>query len=132
MRALALFALLVAIPARPALAAEIPAGPPLPHSAVSMIGIWRVGRDGEGARTCLVKLAPAPVIGGYRVVLGKGCRRAIDQAGDLYAWRPGGTGEIVFAAPTRQAVLSFHRIAARTYATAGSDDDRYLMVKTGR
>ncbi len=105
-------------------------GPPGDKSlsrAMAFAGAWRVGYDGEGAKTCVIRLSTAVVIGGYQVVAPKSCRGAIDRYDELYAWRLNPQGELVLADPTRQGVYRFHRITKGVWATDGADDERYLL-----
>ena len=115
-----------------AAAPDSPAGPPLPAEASGLPGGWRIGHDGEGARTCDIRLRSSAVIGGYRLTLAKRCTKAVDRASELYSWRPAPGGKIALADATRQTVYLFHPLVGPVWASEGPEDTRYLMIRKPR
>jgi len=105
-------------------------GDKLPSGPKAFVGTWRMGHDGEGATTCVIRFDASGVIGGFRLEPSKHCRGAVDRYDDLYAWRLNPAGELVLADPTRQGVYRLHRIAEGIWATEGADDERYLLQRT--
>ncbi len=95
--------------------------------AMALVGAWRVGYDGEGSSTCVIRLNPAVVIGGNQVVAPKSCKGAIERYDELYAWRLNPQGVLVLADPARQGIYRFHQITKGVWATDGADDQRYLL-----
>ncbi len=113
--------------AGPGLTKAAPPGDRAPSRPMAFVGAWRVGYDGEGAMTCVIRLNAAVVIGGYQVVAPKSCRGAIERYDELYAWRLNPQGELVLADPARHGIYRFHQITKGVWATDGPDDQRYLM-----
>jgi len=105
------------------LAAGAPAAPK------AFTGAWYLGRDGEGADTCRVRLNAAPVIGGFQLVAAKACAKVTPRAADLYAWYVNPEGAVVMADPTRRAVLVLKPLVKGVWATEGGDFDRLLLQR---
>ncbi len=101
----------------------LPSGPP------AFAGAWRLGHDGEGSRSCIVRLEVAGVIGGYELRAPRTCRGAVDRYDELFAWFPGPNGTLVFVDAARQAIYRFHQLPDGGWASEGSADERYLLDK---
>jgi len=104
----------------------------MPRGPKAYVGSWVLGKDGEGADTCIVKFNAPGVIGGFQLVAPETCKAVIARWDELYAWRVGADQDIVLADATRRAVLVFHKLDADGWATEGADWDRLLLQRASR
>ena len=118
--------LLIAALMAPAALAQVPAAPK------AMLGSWVIAQDGEGSSTCTLDLKAHQVIGGYELSVPARCKRAVQEADDLYAWRMNGEAELVLADATRKPVLVFRRDASGAWSTPEEAGIPYLLSRPSR
>jgi len=112
----------------------------VPAEVRAVAGAWQVARLDEWPDTCPLRLTSVQAIGGYAVVLGRGCDTAFaphDNASswsaDIYAWRPGAKGTIVLADAVRHSIMTFTYIRMGTGEHAwighGPDGQDYELIR---
>jgi len=92
-----------------------------------MTGSWQIARLDEWPDTCALRLSGVQAIGGYAVLLGKGCgtafavqEKAPSWSAHIYAWRLGAKGSIVLADAVRHSIITF------TYTRMGTGDRAWI------
>lgn len=103
----------------------------LPSGPKAMVGTWVIGKDGEGASACTIRLNAPGVIGGFQLVAPKSCKDVLERWDDLYAWYIATDGDLVMADGLRQPVLVFHKLNDDfgDWATEGDTWDRLLLAR---
>lgn len=104
----------------------------LPSGPKALVGAWVIGKDGEGASTCTIRLNAPGVIGGFQLAAPKSCKDVLERWDDLYAWYIATDGDLVMADGLRQPVLVFHKRNDGDWATEGDTWDRLLLARTSK
>ena len=101
----------------------------LPSGPKALVGAWVIGKDGEGASACTIRLNAPGVIGGFQLAAPKSCKAVLDRWDDLYAWYIATDGDLVMADGLRQPGLVFHKLNDGDWATEGDTWDRLLLAR---
>jgi len=105
-----------------------------------MTGAWQITRLDEWPDTCALRLSSVQAIGGYAVVLGKGCDSAFapqdrqpSWSAGIYAWRPGAQGTIVLADAVRHSIMTVTDTrmgtGGRAWIGHGPDGQDYELIR---